>query len=67
MGRCRLTDCVECGACAYNCPGRLHLIHSFRTGKAKIAARQAEEKARLEAEKAKAEQPGAAGPAAKEG
>ncbi|MCL1829580.1 MAG: electron transport complex subunit RsxC [Oscillospiraceae bacterium] len=67
MGRYRLMDCVECGACTYNCPGKLHLTHSFRTGKAKIGAKQAEEKARLEAEKAKAQQASADGPAAKEG
>jgi electron transport complex protein RnfC len=52
MERNRLTDCIECGACAYNCPGRLHLTHSFRAGKAKIAARAAAEKARAEATKA---------------
>lgn len=60
MDKYRLMDCVECGACTYNCPGRLHLTHAFRTGKAKIAAKAAAEKARIEAEKAKAEQEKAA-------
>ncbi len=49
MERYHLTDCIECGACTYSCPARIHLTHSFRTGKAKIAARAAEEKARQEA------------------
>jgi len=51
MEKYRLTDCIECGACSYICPGRLHLTHSFRAGKAKIAARAAAEKARKEAAK----------------
>jgi electron transport complex protein RnfC len=51
MERYRVSDCIECGACTYNCPGRLHLTHSCRTGKAKLAAKAAEEKARAEAEK----------------
>ena len=55
MDRYNLMDCIECGACTYNCPGRLHLTHSFRTGKAKIQARNAAAKARAEAEKKKAE------------
>jgi electron transport complex protein RnfC len=55
MDKYRLMDCIECGACTYNCPARLHLTHAFRTGKAKINAKRAEEKARIEAEKAKAE------------
>lgn len=50
MDRYRLMDCIECGACTYTCPGRLHLTHSFRTGKAKIAAKAAADKARAEAE-----------------
>ena len=51
-----VTDCIECGACTYGCPGRLHLTQSCRTGKAKLAAHKAKEKALAEAaEKAKAE------------
>ena len=46
MERHNISDCIECGACAYNCPGRLHLVHSLRTGKAKLAARAEAEKAR---------------------
>ena len=55
MEKLNIMDCIECGACTYNCPGRLHLTHSFRTGKAKIQARNAAAKARAEAEKKKAE------------
>ena len=28
-----IMDCMECGACAYTCPARLHLTHMFKTGK----------------------------------
>jgi electron transport complex protein RnfC len=45
MDKYHLLDCIECGACTYNCPGKLHLTHSFRTGKAKIAAKNAADKA----------------------
>ena len=31
-----LNDCIECGCCSYICPGRLHLVHSIRTGKQKL-------------------------------
>ena len=36
-----ITDCFECGCCSYICPGRLHLVHSIRTGKQKLAAGRA--------------------------
>ena len=55
MDKYHIMDCIECGACTYSCPGRLHLTHSCRTGKAKIQAKLAAEKARAEAEKKKAE------------
>jgi len=29
-------DCIECGCCAYTCPGCLPLVHSIRTGKQKV-------------------------------
>ena len=28
-----LMDCIECGCCAYNCPGGLPLVLGFRAGK----------------------------------
>jgi len=31
--RCGLMDCVECGACAFACPSRIHLVQRFRVGK----------------------------------
>ena len=48
-------DCIECGACTYICPGRLHLVQTFRAGKQKInnarsAAKAAAEKAAKAAE-----------------
>ena len=29
-------DCIECGCCAYSCPGRLQLVQSIRSAKALI-------------------------------
>ena len=55
MQKLNILDCVECGACTYICPGRLHLTHAFKTGKAKIQAYNAALKAKEEAEKAKEE------------
>ena len=52
MKKLNLTDCVECGACTYICPGRLDLTHAFKTGKAKIQAYDAALKAKAEAEAA---------------
>lgn len=49
MQKYHILDCFECGSCAYNCPGRLPLTHSFKTAKLLFAARAAEEKARAEA------------------
>lgn len=28
-----MTDCIECGSCAYTCPGHLPLVERFRAGK----------------------------------
>ena len=28
-----ILDCVECGCCAYVCPGRLPLVETFKAGK----------------------------------
>ena len=36
MNALNLMDCIECGCCAYTCPGKLHLVQSFRTGKQKL-------------------------------
>ncbi len=55
LQKLNITDCVECGSCSYICPGRLHLTHAFKTGKAMVQAHMAELKAKAEAEKAKTE------------
>ena len=26
-------DCMECGSCAFTCPGKLPLVETFRKGK----------------------------------
>lgn len=66
MDRYHLMDCMECGACTFNCPGKLQLTQAFRSGKAKIAAKTAADRARAEAAKAAAEAAKAAEEAAKE-
>ena len=40
-----IMDCMECGACAYICPGRLHLTQTFKTGKQKVKDAVAKRKA----------------------
>ena len=67
MDKYHIMDCIECGACTYSCPARLHLTHSCRTGKAKMTAKRNAEKAAAEAAKAKAEAEKAAKEAGKEG
>ena len=33
LERLNLVDCMECGSCAYTCPGKLPLVEVFRKGK----------------------------------
>ena len=33
LKRLHLTDCIECGCCAYACPGKVPLVEGFRAGK----------------------------------
>lgn len=33
LNRLHLSDCIECGCCAYACPGQLPLVERFRRGK----------------------------------
>ena len=54
-----IMDCMECGACAYICPGRLHLTQSFKAGKQMVKEDAMKKKAAAEAEKAAAEKKGA--------
>ena len=36
LERLHLMDCMECGSCAFTCPGKLPLVEHFRRGKAKL-------------------------------
>ena len=33
LNRLNVLDCIECGCCAYACPGKLPLVERFRNGK----------------------------------
>ena len=33
VNRLNIMDCMECGSCAFTCPGKLPLVETFRTGK----------------------------------
>ena len=33
LERLHLLDCIECGSCAFTCPGKLPLVETFRKGK----------------------------------
>ena len=54
LNRFHVTDCIECGCCAYICPGRLPLVQSFKSGKTKVQQAAAEAKRVAEAKKAAA-------------
>ncbi len=47
--------CIECGSCSFVCPANRPLVHSIRLGKNLIRKEDAEEKAKLDAAKAKTE------------
>ena len=53
MEKYHITDCFECGSCAFNCPARMPLTHAFKTAKLMFQAKAAKEKARAEAAAAK--------------
>ena len=36
LDQLHVMDCIECGCCSYTCPGKLHLVQSFRTAKQKV-------------------------------
>ena len=36
LNRLNIMDCIECGSCAFTCPGKLPLVESFRKGKAML-------------------------------
>ena len=52
LNAANIMDCMECGACAYACPARMHLTQMFKTGKQKLGAKKAAEKAAAEAKAA---------------
>ena len=33
LERLNVLDCIECGCCAFTCPGKLPLVERFRRGK----------------------------------
>ena len=43
---------MECGACAYVCPARMHLTHMFKYGKQLVKDKAAAERAAAQAKKA---------------
>ena len=43
LNRLGLMDCIECGCCAFTCPGKLPLVETFRKGKALVRAAKAKE------------------------
>lgn len=53
MAKYHITDCFECGSCAFNCPARMPLTHAFKTAKLMFQAKAAKEKAAAEAKAAK--------------
>ena len=36
LERLHIMDCMECGSCAFTCPGKLPLVETFRKGKAMV-------------------------------
>ena len=44
LQRLNLLDCMECGCCAYTCPGKLPLVETFRKGKGLVRAAMAAKK-----------------------
>ena len=49
-----LMDCIECGCCAFVCPAKVNLIQRIRLGKGLVRQKMAEEKAKAQAQAAKA-------------
>jgi electron transport complex protein RnfC len=53
LNAANIMDCMECGACSYACPARMHLTHMFKTGKQLVKDKAAADKAAAEAKAAK--------------
>ncbi|NLZ56607.1 MAG: electron transport complex subunit RsxC [Clostridiaceae bacterium] len=43
-GELHLSDCIECGCCSYVCPSQIHLVQTFRLGKAELQKLRKKEK-----------------------
>ena len=50
-----IMDCIECGACTFNCPAKKPIVQNIKAAKAKIRAAAAKAKAEAD-KKAKAEE-----------
>ena len=50
-----LMDCIECGSCTFSCPAHIKLVQHFRVAKNKVRAKMAADKAKADAAKAAAE------------
>ena len=44
LTRLGVLDCIECGCCAFTCPGKLPLVETFRRGKALVRNAKEEKK-----------------------
>ena len=51
LNAAHIMDCMECGACSYICPARMHLTHMFKTGKQLVKDKAAADRAAAEAKK----------------
>ena len=45
MEQMNVSDCIECGSCAYICPAKIPLVQSLRTAKAELRLKRQKEKA----------------------
>ena len=44
LTRLGVLDCIECGCCAFTCPGKLPLVETFRRGKTMVQKEKEEKK-----------------------
>ena len=43
LKRLHILDCMECGSCAYTCPGKLEVVELLRRGKQLVREAEKEE------------------------
>lgn len=53
LAKYHVSDCFECGSCAYNCPARMPLTHAFKTAKLMLQTKMEKEKLAAGSGKAK--------------